>query len=31
LARSRSRTEVTIEGGKGAVVGDFNTVIQIFK
>jgi hypothetical protein len=31
LARSRSRTKVTIEGGKGAVVGDFNTVIQIFK
>lgn len=31
MARSRSRTKVTIEGGKGAVVGDFNTVIQIFK
>jgi len=31
VARGRSRSQVNISGGKGAVVGDYATVIQVFK
>jgi hypothetical protein len=31
MARGSSRSEVNVSGGKGAVVGDFATVIQVFK